>query len=189
MISALPGRSLQQACRLLIPRWIFAVLLLHLHQWVLLYCTYTQVFYIWIQDHSGCDCSEMKSIHERISLTIYWNAITTTTQSMSYPFFVCYFMLVLNVTKTWNIRLQYYSNLVVIYYSQEPSPQIIWTWTVLRRVVEMALHTCLWKCDDKGLIIYKLEMMFERKAAITFKPIIYSFKKANNKLLAHTLVR
>ena len=31
--------------------------------------------------------------------------------------------------------------------------------------------------------------MFERKAAITFKPIIYSFKKANNKLLAHTLVR
>ena len=104
-------------------------------------------------------------------------------------FFVCYFMLVLNVTKTWNIRLQYYSNLVVIYYSQEPSPQIICTWTVLHRVVEMALHTCLWKCDDKGSIIYKLEMMFERKAAITFKPIIYSFKKANNKLLAHTLVR
>ena len=104
-------------------------------------------------------------------------------------FFVCYFMLVLNITKTWNIRLQYYSNLVVIYYSQEPSSQIIWTWTVLHRVVEMALHTCLWKCDNKGLIIYKLEMMFERKAAITFKPIIYSFKKANNKLLAHTLVR
>ena len=98
-------------------------------------------------------------------------------------FFVCYFMLVLNVSKTWSIHLQYYSNLVVIYYSQEPSPQIIWTWTVLQRVVEMALHTCLWKCDDKGPIIYKLKMMFLRKAAITFKPITYSFKKANNELL------